>query len=652
MCRKLYLPQVGLFLKMNKGKKTTFSKIQILNFEITMNTGVKKISLLQEPDCRNDNIWGACMPAENNLQASLPAESFIPFDVYRVKDVKVAFLNPFMDISEAEALEYAYAIKAETSDLNFSNEKKIMLAERYGGSGISTHGGGVRCGLGGKYQIKGVGTNPLVGVDSDFWHSHGSISLKECFYETLWGEVLNKVLPYGAIRCPAIILTSGSSWVKTNNGEQKVQQARALLVREPGLRPAHFERAYKYRPVKLAKLFLHDTLRTKATISKLPDALPRPIHISAEEWGKLPAIERLNIGLKELSLRVAQQTAFARAKRFMHGAPGSSNVCLDGKWIDYDTTSLISCYANVITGEGQRSFWEEHLKFYYIINEICFYIHKYYPIENKSTLPQPIELRQHFYKHFEFFLLKEFIKLTGIPDFIVDKICQCDESLKLATLLIKMARSGNDEKISCIPDDATRMGDYDLPKILFISACSNSRNNLINLLSAHISDQHVLNEFVEAYFKFNSVAEEEIISTNQMSAKSLAILRRIKTAKNIKSIPILYRHNAVNTFSELIDRYKSFDDLKEIYKKIFIKTMDDVEVIYGESYSHKELVWAKNGEKIFFDASIQHWIHMKGNSLISAFEFFLAFDEDNMPPELFRMREWWGSSIFNEFNIK
>lgn len=619
---------------------------------MTMNPGVKKISAVPDPVCHNDNTWDLYTPGENFLQESLPAESFVTFDVYRVKDAKVIFLNPFMDISEKEALEYAYAIKTESSDLTFSNEKKIMLAERYGGSGISTHGGGVRCGLGKKYQIKGVGTNPLAGMDSDFWHSHGSISLKECLYETLWGEVLNKVLPYGAIRCPAIIFTNGLSWVKANNGEQRTQQTRALLIREPGLRPAHFERAYKYRPMQSAKLFTHDTARTKAAIAQLPDALPKPDTITPKQWETLPKLIKLESGLKELCLRVAKQTAVARAKRFMHGAPGSSNVCLDGKWIDYDTTSLISCYANVITGEGQRSFWEEHLKFYYIINELCFYIHKYYPTDDKSSLIQPIALRQHFYQTFEYFLLKEFIKLTGVPESIIDKIAQRNESSVLASLLIKMARSGNDEKISCIPDDATRIGNYDIPKILFTAACSNSNEELAKNLAVHIADEQVFNEFLQAYSSFNELADKEITASGSMSKESLSILRRIRTAKGIKTLPILYRHNAFNKFSEITQRYQSFEDLKEVFKKLFSKTMDDVEVIYSNSYSDKELMWIKNDRKVLFDPSTQHWILMEANSVTSSIDFSFAFDENNMPPDLFRMKEWWGPSIFNEFDIK
>lgn len=616
---------------------------------MTMNPVMKKTFSVPEPDCHNDNTWELTTHT-NPLQSALPPESFVPFDVYRVKDARVAFLNPFMDVTEAEALEYAFAIKTENSDLSFTNEKRIMLGERYGGSGISTHGGGVRCGLGEKYQIKGVGTNPLVGVDSDFWHSHGSISLKECLYETLWGEVLNKVLPYGAIRCPAIILTNGLSWVKANNGAQKIQQPRALLIRQPGLRPAHFERAYKYRPIKSTKSFAHDTARTKAAIALLPDALPKPDTITPKQWDTLPKLIKLESGLKELCLRVAKQTAVARAKRFMHGAPGSSNVCLDGKWIDYDTTSLISCYANVITGEGQRSFWEEHLKFYYIINEICFYIHKYYPTDNKASLIQPIALRQYFYQVFESFLLKEFIKLTGIPESILKALINRDESSALATLLIKMARSGNDKKTSCIPDDATRIGDYDLPRILFIAACSGSTEALAKNLSKQIADKHTLNDFVNAYTKFNEIVATEASAAGKISIKSLNILRKIKTAKGIKTIPILYRHIAFNKFSEITQRYSSFEDLKAVYQKLFAKTMNDVDIIYSNYTDEKELMWSKNNNKVFFDPSSLHWIAMEGDAIKHRFEFSLAFDENNMPPELFRMKEWWGATIFKEFN--
>lgn len=646
----IYQP-VWIFREFKKANTLPAANSYYDHDEFIMNISVKKLSLSQHDDDQIGNLFEDETAYLNNLQILLPTESFVAFDTHQIKNARVAFLNPYMDITEEDALEYAYVIKTEHSDLAFSDNKKTMLAERYGGSGISTHGGGVRCGLTGRYQIKGVGANPLIGQDADYWHSHGSISLRESMYETLWGEVLNKVLPYGAIRCPAIILTTGLTWVKADKETDKVQQPRSILVREPALRPAHFERAYKFRPTETAKQFPRDTLRTKAAIAKLPNALPKPEFIGLAQWLQLSNIEKLNLGLKELCLRVARQTACARAKRFMHGAPGSSNVCLDGKWIDYDTTSLISCYANVITGEGQRSFWEEHLKFYYIINEISFYIHKYFPTKDKSLLAQPLELRQFYYKHFEQYLLKEFIKLTGVPEIILNRIIDSDESLKLASLLIKMARSGNDEKTACIPDDATRMGDYDLPKILFISACCDSMPQLSLVLEPAIKNEKILAEYTAAYENLNALIENEINTYYPLSLNAFRVLRRIKTAKNNRSIPILYRHNAVKEFTSLMTKHTNFLELKQAYRKLFLKTMEQVEVIYGAATEVGELMWMRGAQRIHFDPYKMQWRYQDGDIISKTFDFCCVFDENNMPPELYRMREWWGVEIISELNV-
>ena len=90
----------------------------------------------------------------------------------------------------------AYAILDEGDEAFFSPQQKVFLGERYGGEGLGVHGGGVRCGVAGVHQVKGIGRNPLVGDSPDFWHSHGGASLAEGLYEAVWGEVLQRALPH------------------------------------------------------------------------------------------------------------------------------------------------------------------------------------------------------------------------------------------------------------------------------------------------------------------------------------------------------------------------------------------------------------------------------------------------------------------------
>lgn len=121
-----------------------------------------------------------------------------------------------------------------------SASAKTFHAERYGGSGIQRNGGGARCGFDGNYQVKGMGANPLVGVGTDGRHSNGALGAIHAIYEALWGEVLAQILPYSAVRVQAVLLTNLYTDKAFDRSHGKSR--RALLVRDPVVRPAHFER--------------------------------------------------------------------------------------------------------------------------------------------------------------------------------------------------------------------------------------------------------------------------------------------------------------------------------------------------------------------------------------------------------------------------
>ena len=175
------------------------------------------------------------------LEQVLPPESLPTFTVRKIANISGVFSNPYLSIGEEKLREYAVAVEDSRTKFEYVGEPILIHAERYGGTGIGTHGGGVRCGYLNGWQVKGSGQNLLSGHDVEFWHSHGALAQVEAFYEALWGEALSVILPFGAIRSPGIILTDGISWQKHKNGAP-VEVPRGLLVREAGVRPAHFER--------------------------------------------------------------------------------------------------------------------------------------------------------------------------------------------------------------------------------------------------------------------------------------------------------------------------------------------------------------------------------------------------------------------------
>jgi len=175
-------------------------------------------------------------------------EVFLPFDAVRIDGGKVIYRNGEIEpgLSQAELLsEYSYIVEQPNQASGLTVEKKVFFAERYGGDGILNNGGGGRCGFDGRFHLKGIGANPLVGVrPSDGYgnsHANGFLSLDTAVYESIWAEIIHLALPYGAVRTVAIID------LRVDFEEPHMRHPRGLLVRMPAVRPAHFIRALYYK---------------------------------------------------------------------------------------------------------------------------------------------------------------------------------------------------------------------------------------------------------------------------------------------------------------------------------------------------------------------------------------------------------------------
>ncbi|EFN8982091.1 MchC protein, partial [Escherichia coli] len=151
-------------------------------------------------------------------------------------------------------------------------------------------------------------------------------------YEALWGEVLAQILPYSAVRVRAVLLTDLYTEKAFERSGRKSR--RALLVREPVVRPAHFERApyFQVKP-EYSSLLIHDACRVRSVIHKLPGYLPVPpeeIDAEARTDPRIYCIE----GLCELARREAWQMAFCRT-RFLRLTTSPSNIAMDGRLMDF-----------------------------------------------------------------------------------------------------------------------------------------------------------------------------------------------------------------------------------------------------------------------------------------------------------------------------
>src|SRR5690606_31109938 len=110
-----------------------------------------------------------------------------------------------------------------------------MFAERYGGFGLGTNGGGARVANINDAQIKGIGANALAGQGAPKSHSYGGLDIQSAVKEIIYSRLLNKISPIGAQAIQGLILLDEVSAL--HNGKKAPS---VLMVREPVARPGHF----------------------------------------------------------------------------------------------------------------------------------------------------------------------------------------------------------------------------------------------------------------------------------------------------------------------------------------------------------------------------------------------------------------------------
>ncbi|WP_312454434.1 hypothetical protein [Pseudescherichia sp.] len=268
---------------------------------------------------------------------------------------RIVLREPTLSISD-EALLRRFSWTVDTRGIRSGLAGKTFYAERYGGYGLGVHGGGARCGYDGdRYQLKGIGPNPLLGIigEDDIGQSDGELTLASALYETIWSRILDVVLPYGANRCQAVLAV-------TENGTCR----RALLLRDGYLRPAHFERAAYFRSGGDNARYeqAEDVKRTSAMCKRLPEILAATFNLQTDSQSYLQA------GLCEFARRQAAQIAFANS-RFLYHSVSSSNFSLDGKWHDFTAVSLFEPY-DIPVDKDMDSAWAGMWQQYALVAEV------------------------------------------------------------------------------------------------------------------------------------------------------------------------------------------------------------------------------------------------------------------------------------------
>lgn len=295
------------------------------------------------------------------MSSSLNAEHFPgncqPFTALKLVSGKTAWISPdftFPPNAEGSAgtaedaffETYGYMIEGGQlfENLVFDRSRTAdFKAERYGGRGIGDNGGGVRCGILGGYQVKGLGKNVLVGAGADVHHSYGGFKALYAVHEAIFSKVYRKIMPFGAADVYGVILTGPDAAYHS-----KLQRGwGALLVREDVLRPAGFMRAPHYRQ-RVAGM-TSDVARVRRANKEL-------LKYCGGVGGYIQFLGRF-------LANCANQFAFGRIARIMHGSLTPSNLCMDGRWLDLTNSGFVGSAENNAGGNRQTSSFYEEMHF-------------------------------------------------------------------------------------------------------------------------------------------------------------------------------------------------------------------------------------------------------------------------------------------------
>jgi hypothetical protein len=306
--------------------------------------------------------------------AQLGEHISVPFRVGRLRSPSLVWLNdrwllesgqnpfdPELRTSFAASLLSTFGVRATTQNVilqGATRDESLLLADRYGGTGGSAHGGSGRCGSRDGFIAKGIGKTPLVSENVDPYHRDGCMSLREALVEVMWAEIVHREFPWGAIPIVAIIDT-GETFSHASDG---LPRRSAIVVRPSFIRPAHFERSIFFGSSghNGSDQFL-DALRVKSAtqcVSAQPSNYP---------------------SLTAMFERFAQQLGVARASRLWQGRFLTSNVSIDGELVDFGSFRSVPDWRMHVSLAGE-CFGGEMLQLRRALLSVAGYFAKYSPI--------------------------------------------------------------------------------------------------------------------------------------------------------------------------------------------------------------------------------------------------------------------------------
>lgn len=560
------------------------------------------------------------------IQKLLPKTSFVPFKARRLINANVVYANLSLfheygyfkefdcegDNFYNRILDYfAYIVpNGKEDELLVNCEEKEFLAERYGGAGILANGGGARCGLSGPFSLKGIGPAPLVGQGVNFWYSHGRMGLEDALSELFYSRLVDAALPMSSSRILAVIDTGGMILQRAykkgvNPEDDECNLVRAgIIVRETKIRPAHFGRAFYFKPSQYMKMHhVHDFYRVKSAVPFLPAAV-------GIAGNGLNEGEQFYRAIQDILSASAVQLAYSKVRRIMHGSLGFSNILVNGGWIDFGSATVVPSYAHLITAEMQPAYWDEVLLFRKTAADLCFYVRKFQP-QTHAMLGNGMEMYQQFLESYIQHLRVLFMELTGIPLVFLREFINVEWYKKLGSILLHIAR---------MEEPKAHVSRWVLHTERPSHSWSNcSLRTVLQILFHHYwiagqrtaphlqLKQQIINDLWESYGSMCAAIESRIIEKN-IKREALVRFIAFNMMRQLIGVVPFYRGHMLNIIAEQLSNSTSFVELRRNIRDVSIK-YDILGILHYTLPTNTRLLIAINSYymRLFWDAELNQY---------------------------------------------
>ncbi|MHC8391256.1 hypothetical protein ACYZTM_25170 [Pseudomonas sp. MDT2-39-1] len=552
--------------------------------------------------------------------SNLP-EVMVEFSAFEVSDTRVVLFNKELAMGgdECQILrEYSYRVSSAAENLeNGSVDSKLFFAERYGGEFISRNGGGGRCGFDGLFQLKGIGRTPLVGAHNDAVHSNGMLDLESAIHEAIWGEVIQIALPYGAARTVAVIRLNESFVLDGRT------HARALLVREAVVRPAHFERATLFKEdVPLGASLSNDARRVQRAMQRIHEFLPQSRDSDFTNASNWTSIDSFRCGIAELARRYASQFAVARCKNIMHMMMSSSNLTITGGWLDLNSVTVVSPIS-VREKRLFKRFEAEHLSAIKSIENICYYAKKYLMLSDQYTSGVFNSALDEFQKCYELEMRKNSLIRAGFPHFVVEAMAGTEEFKHFSDVLIMLMKQQTYELGLEKVFGGLRF--FSVPERPCVrNVCVDKAVSIISI-DWRVSDRHLSDQLDQTFELF-------VAATLRKANVSMSSLIRILSINltRFSVTPVLLQNVKLYDFIKGSIRNANSDwDFKEQINALASESKDAADICLKTDTKLAALMWKSGGDFIEYDGVLDVFrVRHEGTQKLAAWAQLVALSKE------------------------